>query len=403
MVDWVLTVGELNEYVRKKLAGDPMLRAVSVRGEISGYKHHVSGHRYFTLKDENARVACVMFRQQALTLDFAPADGQMVIISGAASLYPQGGTYQLYVDHMRKEGAGELFLRFEALKKRLGDEGLFDPALKRPLPAMPRRVGIVTSMTGAALRDMLRVSRARNPRVEILIAPASVQGASAPLEIADAIKRLNRDGTCDVLLVGRGGGSIEDLWAFNEEIVARAIRASEIPVVSCVGHETDYTIADFVADARAATPSNAAEIAVPVTAEYAAALDSLSGRLTGALSAKQRLLRARLSALRASPALSMPARVVTETKRAQAEKLSSRMERACEKRAIDARHALTLLYGSLAAMNPGNVLTRGYAYVRAGERVISDAKALAPGMEIGVVMRDGEIAARVTAQKEETT
>ena len=280
--DWVLSVEQLGEYVRRHLAGDPLLRAVRVRGELSGFKRHTSGHLYFAIKDEKARVQCVMFRQNALSLDFEPRDGQMVVVSGSASLYVASGAFQLYCQGMRREGAGELFLRFEALKEKLSREGLFDPARKRPLPLLPRRVGIVTSPTGAALRDMVRVARRRDPGVDILLCPAQVQGAAAAGEIVAALEALNRHGGCDVILVGRGGGSMEDLWPFNEEKVARAIAASRIPVVSCVGHETDFTIADFVADVRAATPSMAAELVVPVRSELLRGLDQLQARLNRA-------------------------------------------------------------------------------------------------------------------------
>ena len=283
---WTLSVSELNEYVRKRLAGDPLLRTVEVTGEISNYKHHISGHRYFALKDEGARVACVMLRTQAEGLDFRPEDGMRVTVRASASIYVRDGSYQLYVNSMRLSGAGELYLRFETLKKKLAQEGLFDPARKQPIPLFPRVLGVATSEDGAAIRDILRVARARNPRIEIVLAPCAVQGASAAAEIVRAIERLNRDGRSEVILVGRGGGSLEDLWPFNEEIVARAIAASAIPVISCVGHEIDFTIADFVADVRAATPSNAAELAVPVVAEMREAVRQLGGRLGYALRAR---------------------------------------------------------------------------------------------------------------------
>ena len=290
----VLSVSELNEYARRLLAGDPLLRNVEVTGEISGYKHHYSGHRYFSLKDDAARIQCVMFRQNAVALDFLPTDGMRVVIRGAASNFARDGSFQLYVNSMRKAGQGDLFARFEALKKKLLAEGLFDPARKREIPAMPRVIGVATSESGAAVRDIIKVARRRNPNVGILIAPCAVQGEAAAEEIARAIERLNRNGEADVLLVGRGGGSIEDLWAFNEERVARAIAASRIPVISCVGHEIDFTIADFVADMRAPTPSAAAEMAVPVLAELRQSLEAVLGRLGTALASAQMLRRLRL-------------------------------------------------------------------------------------------------------------
>ena len=261
--DWTLSVSQLNEYVRRLLAGDPMLRSLRVQGEISGFKRYTSGHLYFTLKDEEACVSCVMFRSAAETLDFRPQDGQRVTIRGSASLYPQRGQFQLYVETMQREGVGELYMRFEALKRRLTAEGLFDQAIKKEIPAYPRVIGVATSRTGAVLRDIVRVARRRDPNISILLAPTSVQGAGAAGEIVHALEQLNRQGEADVILCGRGGGSIEDLWPFNEEIVARAIRASKIPVISCVGHETDFTIADFAADLRAPTPSAAGAMPLP--------------------------------------------------------------------------------------------------------------------------------------------
>ena len=240
-----LSVSELNEYARRLLAGDPLLRNLEVTGEISGYKRHYSGHRYFSLKDETARVQCVMFRQNAMGLDFEPADGMRVTVRASASIFARDGAFQLYINSMRQSGQGDLFARFEKLKQKLQAEGLFDPARKRDVPAMPRVIGVATSETGAALRDIIHVARRRNPNVGIIVAPCAVQGEGAAAEIVRAIERLNANGESDVLLVGRGGGSIEDLWAFNEEIVARAIAASRIPVISCVGHEIDFTISDF--------------------------------------------------------------------------------------------------------------------------------------------------------------
>ena len=280
---WTLSVSELNEYVRRSLAADPMLRSVRLRGEISGLKRHSSGHMYFTLKDEGARVAAVMFRQQAMGLDFRPAEGQQVVAEGSVSLYAAAGQYQLYVERMEPEGQGDLFRRFEQLKDRLLREGLFDSSLKKPLPVYARRIGIITSPTGAVVHDIETVAARRDPTVELVLCPVNVQGAQAAGEIARAIARMDGRGF-DVLIVGRGGGSLEDLWAFNEEIVARAIYACRTPVISAVGHEVDFTIADFAADVRAATPSVAAELAVADRAELGRMLDEKRARLDRALS-----------------------------------------------------------------------------------------------------------------------
>jgi len=315
MADWALTVQELNEYVRKRLAGDPMLRGVRVRGEISGFKPHYSGHRYFVLKDEASRINCVLFKQHARGLDRELRDGDQVTCTGQVSLFVRDGAYQFYVESVEHEGAGTLFLQFERLKNRLMAEGLFDPAVKKPLPEYPHTVGIVTSETGAAVRDMIRVAKQRNPSVGILLRPAQVQGTGAAQDIADAIAELHANGRPDVILVGRGGGSMEELWAFNEEVVARAIYNSRIPIVSCVGHETDVTIADFVADVRAATPSQAAELAVPVRDEIEERLEMLYHRATGLMNGQRQLARSRLERAKAGYVLSDPRKALIDDRR----------------------------------------------------------------------------------------
>ena len=381
--------------MRKRLAGDPLLRTVEVTGEISNYKHHISGHRYFALKDEGARVACVMLRTQAEGLDFRPEDGMRVTVRASASIYVRDGSYQLYVNSMRLSGAGELYLRFEALKKKLAQEGLFDPARKQPIPLFPRVLGVATSEDGAAIRDILRVARARNPRIEIVLAPCAVQGASAAAEIVRAIERLNRDGRSEVILVGRGGGSLEDLWPFNEEIVARAIAASAIPVISCVGHEIDFTIADFVADVRAATPSNAAELAVPVVAEMREAVRQLGGRLGYALRRAQQLRLARLEAIGQRPWKKMPERILLEPRAARLEELKSRLLLSMERSRDRRERRLQLAGRALGALDPTGVLRRGYAVVRREGRCVTGAALLRPGDAIRVQWADGSVAAEV--------
>ena len=401
MAEWTLSVSQLNEYVRRQLAGDPMLRSVRVEGEISGFKHHVSGHKYFTLKDDKARVQCVMFRQNALSLDFSPKEGMKVVATGSASLFVRDGAYQLYVESMREAGAGDLYREFERRKKKLADEGLFDPALKRPLPAFPRAIGVVTAPGGAAFWDIVRVCQARNPHVGIVLSPCAVQGDGAAEDIARAIARLNACGGVDVLLVGRGGGSIEDLWAFNEEVVARAIRASAIPVISCVGHEIDFTIADFAADARAATPSNAAELAVPVYAELVRAVDALGERLASGLKARLALSRARLLALGASAALTMPGKLILEGRKNRLETLWQREQAAMQQRLNAAQRTLALAKRSLDALNPMSVLRRGFAVVeKADGALVTEAKSLREGEGIAVLLHDGRLRAHVDAVEE---
>ena len=392
-----LSVSELNEYARRLLAGDPLLRNLEVSGEISGYKHHYSGHRYFSLKDENARVQCVMFRQQAIGLDFQPADGMRVTVRASASIYPQNGSFQLYVSAMRQAGQGDLYVRFEKLKRKLMAEGLFDPARKREIPAFPRVIGVVTSQTGAAIRDIIHVARRRNPNMGIVLSPCLVQGPGAAADIVRAMERLNRAKACDVMLVGRGGGSIEDLWAFNEEIVARAIAASPIPVVSCVGHEVDFTISDFVADLRAPTPSAAAEMTVPRLDQLRAEMDGMLVRLAGALNGGQRLRRLALERLCATAALAAPQRAMIEPRRAQLEAVARRLDGAMPVRLERCRHRLDALAASLRALNPASVMDRGYAVVRQGERIVPRAMAADGGTPVRVCFSDGELLADITA------
>ncbi|MBQ6326798.1 MAG: exodeoxyribonuclease VII large subunit [Clostridia bacterium] len=395
-----LSVSELNEYARKLLAADPLLRALEVTGEISGYKHHYSGHRYFSLKDENARVQCVMFRQHALGLDFQPADGMRVTVRASASIYPQNGSFQLYVTSMRQAGQGDLFIRFEKLKQKLMAEGLFDPARKREIPAFPRVIGVVTAQTGAAIRDIIHVARRRNPNVGIVLSPCLVQGPEAAADIVRAMDRLNRARACDVMLVGRGGGSIEDLWAFNEEIVARAIAASPIPVVSCVGHEVDFTISDFVADLRAPTPSAAAELTVPRLDQMKAEVDGMVARLAGALKSGQRLRRLALERAGASGALTAPQRILIEPRRSALDAIERRLIAAMPVRLERSRHRLDALAASLRALNPSSVMERGYAIVRQGERIVTRTFGIDESVPLRVCLSDGELTADITAVTE---
>ena len=392
-----LTVSELNEYARRLLAVDPLLRNLEVTGEITGYKHHYSGHRYFSLKDESARVQCVMFRQSAQGLDFQPEDGMKVIVRGSASLFVRDGSYQVYVNSMRKAGQGDLFARFEALKKKLQAEGLFDPARRREIPFLPRIIGVATSETGAAIRDIIQIARRRNPNVGMVVAPCAVQGAGAAAEIVRAIERLNRFGGCDVLLVGRGGGSMEDLWAFNEEPVARAIAASRTPVISCVGHEIDFTIADFVADLRAPTPSAAAELAVPVLSELKASLDGVVGRMAQALETGQRLRRMKLERASSASSLRRPVETLIDPRRAALAQLTARMDRALPLTCQKARTRLDHTAASLRALDPEAVLERGYAIVSSERGIVMRADAVAVGDDIHIRMAGGTLDAAVTS------
>lgn len=394
-----ISVSELNEYVRVMLSGDPLLRSVEVTGEISGYKQHISGHRYFSLKDDGARVQCVMFRQNAMSLDFRPQDGMRVTVRASASLYPRDGSFQLYVSQMRRDGEGELFMRFEALKRKLMAEGLFDAARKREIPFNPRVIGVATSKTGAAVRDIIRVARRRNPDVGIVLAPCAVQGAGAADEIVRAIRRLNAHGGAEVLLVGRGGGSMEDLWPFNEEKVARAIAGSNIPVISCVGHEIDFTIADFVADVRAATPSMAAELAVPVKDELTAAVSALGNRLSRSLTAGQQLRRARLEKILAAYVMREPCGALIAPREERLDRLYAAAQAAMENRLDKCGAELSELTRTLRAVSPESVLERGYAAVRKGDNFVGRISALRPGDDVDIIMADGARRARITGEE----
>ena len=285
MAQQVLSITQLNEYIRGRMDADPLLTQVAVRGEISNYKLYSSGHHYFTLKDEASALKCVMFKGNAMRLRFRPENGMKVIAMGKVSVFPRDGAYQLYCSAMAMDGVGDLYAAFEQLKKKLATQGLFDPAHKKPLPKYPGTIGIITSSAGAAVHDMLRILRKRYPLIQVKLLPVRVQGAEAPGEIAAAIRYANHHKLADLLIVGRGGGSIEDLWAFNDERVAYAIFESEIPVISAVGHEPDVTISDYVADLRAATPSNAAELAVPDQEALRQTLDSMSAGMETALMA----------------------------------------------------------------------------------------------------------------------
>ncbi len=388
-----MSVSELNEYARRLLAGDPLLRNLEVSGEISGYKRHYSGHRYFTLKDSGARVQCVMFRQDGMSLEFEPSDGMKVTVKASASIFVRDGSYQLYVNSMQKSGLGDLYARFEELKNKLMAEGLFDAARKREIPLFPKKIGLVTSETGAAVRDMIRVARRRNPNIGILIAPCAVQGAAAVPEIVRSIRRLNDNGECDVLLVGRGGGSIEDLWAFNEEAVARAIASSRIPVISCVGHEIDFTIADFVADLRAPTPSAAAEMAVPVYSELCDSLEGMKMRLAKALASGQKIRKLELERLENSRVLTAPQECILSQRNESLERYASRLQNSVERTVNRAQHRLEVAQGMLRTLDPNAVIDRGYAVVSRGKQIITSVQSLFIDNEFELRMADGIVMA----------
>ena len=400
MAQQVLSITQINEYIRSMMDGDGLLNAVAVKGEISNYKVYPSGHHYFTLKDEGGALKCVMFKGNAIRLRFRPENGMKVIAMGKISVYPRDGAYQLYCTAMAMDGVGELYAAFEQLKKKLAAQGLFDPAHKKPLPRYPGTIGIITSSAGAAVHDMLRILRKRYPLSKVLLLPVRVQGAEAPGEIAGAIRYANYHRLADLLIVGRGGGSIEDLWAFNEEIVARAIYDSDIPVISAVGHEPDVTISDYVADLRAATPSNAAELAVPDQDALRQALDSMSAAMVTALNRQLKAARKHFEVLSASPALNSPYGYLDQ-RRKDLEMVKNRMISAQIQGINQKKQRYIANISKLDAMSPLKVLTRGYAMAQTEEgSVIKSVRQVNKGDSIRVAISDGILTARVSEVKD---
>ncbi|MBQ1678439.1 MAG: exodeoxyribonuclease VII large subunit [Oscillospiraceae bacterium] len=394
----ILTVTQLNNLIKAAFDNVPALQNVCVRGEISNYKLYPSGHHYFTLKDAEGSLKCVLFKGSALSLRFRPQNGMSILAVGRVSVYPRDGVYQLYCTRLIPDGAGDLQAAFEQLKQRLWQEGLFDPAHKRPLPAFPHRIGIVTSPAGAAVHDMLRILGKRYPLSKLILLPVRVQGEEAAGEIARAIAYANRERLCELLIVGRGGGSMEDLWAFNEEPVARAVYASEIPVISAVGHEPDVTISDFVADLRAATPSNAAELAVPDQAELRARLEALRKQMAAALQRRAQQARGRLEALASRPVLKDPQHLVLD-RRLRLDRLTEQLA-AVQSAALSARRTrLTRLAAGLDAMSPLKVLARGYAVVSdESGTLVQEAAAVKAGQKIRITFRDDTVPAVIAEQ-----
>ncbi|MBS6640489.1 MAG: exodeoxyribonuclease VII large subunit [Clostridiaceae bacterium] len=420
----VYSVTRLNNEIKDLLDAVPGYRNLLVQGEISNYKAHSSGHHYMTLKDEGASINAVMFRSDAMRLKFRLENGMKVIVRARVSSFPRTGQVQLYISEVIPDGAGALNLAFEQLKRKLQAEGLFDPAHKKPIPACPQRIALVTSPTGAAVRDMIRILGRRWPLAKVTLYPAQVQGQGAAESIARALMLANAIGEADVILCGRGGGSMEDLWAFNEEVVARAIYDSDIPVISAVGHEPDVTIADFVADLRAPTPSGAAELAVPDRAEYALSVRTLDTRLRTAAHKQLQIRRQRLTTLQERLELRTPANYIAE-KRLLLDQMADRLCAALPARLTREEQKLTVLrqrllsagqgglhkrrlrfaqtVATLDAISPLRVLARGYAVATKGKRgaVVTDAAALQAGDTLHIRFAKGAANCRVTDTEEE--
>lgn len=391
----IITVSEVNQVVKLLLENEPLLRNLSVRGELSNYKIHSTGNHFFTLKDAGGALQCVMFKGAAGKIRFRPENGMKVVATGRIGAFPRDGVYQLYCDALIPEGTGDLALAFEQLKARLHAEGLFDPSHKKPLPRYPQRIALVTSGTGAAVRDMIRILRRRYPLAKVIVLPVRVQGAGAAAEIAGAIRYADHWHIGDVIITGRGGGSMEDLWAFNDERVARAIYACETPVISAVGHEPDVTISDFVADARASTPSNAAEIAVPDQVELRRQLSDLAERMTGSQASRLQALRERVDALGRKRVLTDQLAYVQD-KRMELLHLQQRLGDLANAEIARKQKTFTALAASLDAMSPLKVLGRGYAVARneAGQ-VLKSSGETHIGERIHVTLGSGGLTAVV--------
>lgn len=385
----ILTVTQLNEYVNTLLLRDPILRNISLTGEISGFKRHSSGHLYMALKDDQSLIKCVMFKQNAAGLGFLPADGMQVTAAGYAAIYSKDGQYQFYIKSMMLRGEGELYRRFLLLKNLLQSKGFFEASHKKPIPFLPRCVGVVTSGTGAAFHDIQNVIRRRFPKMNILLCPAKVQGEGAATEIANAIRTMNRLKEADVLIVGRGGGSMEDLFAFNEEAVAEAIYESRIPVISAVGHETDFTIADFTADVRAPTPSAAAELCVPDYCELLNKITRLSVSLGASARAGMNARREKVRMITGSSSFLLPFHKL-QNERQRLDNLSENLSRTTCTALDSKRRELLRLFEKLESIDPKNVLKRGYVLARTAQgAVIDKVEALSRGDELQLLFNDG--------------
>lgn len=392
-----VSVSELNTFIKMLLESAPTLNDVYVKGEISNFKNHISsGHFYFSLKDKDSQIKAVMFRSSASKMKFVPENGMMVVAHGRVASYVRDGQYQLYADSMEPDGVGALYVAFEQLKQRLAAQGVFAPEKKKPLPKIPKTIGVITSPTGAAVRDIINIATRRFPFAKIVVYPALVQGENAASSLISGIRYFNDTGSADVIIIGRGGGSIEDLWAFNDENLAKTVCASEIPVISAVGHETDFTICDFAADLRAPTPSAAAELAVPDTAELKHKINNIISRESAVLLQMISAKRETLARYEKSRYLSSPGHMIDDRRMALVLSSERLMTSAAHVNEIK-KHALSALSGKLEALSPLAVLSRGYGVVSSEEgKVIKEIADVSVGDKITVKVRDGEIYAGVS-------
>jgi exodeoxyribonuclease VII large subunit len=395
MEERVISVSELNEYVKMLIDNDEILAHLCVRGEISNFTNHRTGHFYLTLKDEGSLIKAVMFRGYASKLKFLPENGMKVIVRGRVSAFVRDGQYQIYIESMEPDGIGALYIAYEQLKRKLTAEGLFDRTKKKPIPKIPTRIGIITSPTGAAVRDIINILGRRFPLCRPVLYPSLVQGDGAPANIIAGIDYFNETKSADVLIVGRGGGSIEDLWAFNDEALCRRVASSEIPIISAVGHETDFTLCDFAASVRAPTPSAAAELAVPESAELARKIGNVQTRMELLCTQKIKLSRERLARLASSRALTSPMNLIDDKRMALGvteEKLFARMEKILERK----KAMLGASAAKLDALNPLSVVARGYSAVFADDgKLIKSVEQTKVGQTVSFMLTDGKISAEV--------
>ncbi len=389
-----ISVTELNKYVKDKVATDEFLNSVYVAGEISNFKHHYTGHMYFTLKDETSLIKCVMFKSATGHLNFIPKDGMKVNVLGSVGVFERDGVYQIYVQAMQEDGIGNLYKKYEQLKEKLEKEGLFDEAHKKKIPFMPKIIGVLTSNTGAVIRDIINVSTRRDPNVYIRLLPIPVQGEGAAVKIAEAIRFMNEKKLADVIILGRGGGSLEDLWPFNEEIVARAIYDSEIPLVSSVGHETDFTIADFVADLRAPTPSAAAELVVADSEDLQNTIAIYQNRLKISLKRKTERMRLKFEKCMNSKIYKEPFQKVKEYY-LEIDRLSKQLEGSIDQKINQMKMQFSKEMTKLDALSPLKTLSRGYCMAEVNHKIISRAENLKTDMEIDLKFQDGSAKAKI--------
>lgn len=383
-----ISVTELNSYIKNKIADDEYLNNVLIKGEISNFKNHYTGHMYFTLKDENSLIKCVMFKTYAQKLNFMPKDGMKVFVLGGVSVFERDGVYQIYVKAMQEDGVGILYKKYEELKQRLEQEGYFAEEHKKAIPQIPKIIGVLTSQTGSVIRDIINVSTRRNPNVNIRLYPVPVQGEGAAEKIADGIKFMNKNQLADVLILARGGGSLEDLWPFNEEIVAHAIYNSEIPVISAVGHETDFSISDFVADLRAPTPSAAAELAVPDVYEVKQKINSYQNRLRLSLVKKVEIMKLRYEKCMSSRVFKEPLRNINDNY-LKVDTYIKKLENIIKTKQKEEKTKYVELVAKLDTLSPLKTLTRGYSLVEKNNNIIKSAKDVNTGDKIDLKFSDG--------------